>query len=167
MGFLYNFLQTTFNAALGLVVGAAAINILFDIIKAAAPQYFSGQASELLASISGISIVSFLSGLTNNPFFGVLANGAAALGAISGISVLSSLSSSTQTYAQTVFIVAYVTFVYTNAIFFFAHWVPTVVQGLLIAPAVITLDDGVITPVFSVAEILYLLTALGYIPQGV
>ncbi|MEM3809603.1 MAG: hypothetical protein QW342_06685, partial [Thermoproteota archaeon] len=141
-------------------------NILVDSFIAAAPQYFSGQTAELLSYISKISIISFLSGLTNNPFFGAIVNGVAALGAISGISVLSNLSSSTQTYAQTVFIIAYVTYIYTNAIFFFAYWIPLFVQGSLVASVIMFYDDILIS-IFSVSEILYLLMALGYIPQGV
>ncbi|MEM0290253.1 MAG: hypothetical protein QXD10_10085 [Metallosphaera sp.] len=104
--------------------------------------------------------------MTNNPFFGAVVNGAALLGTMSGISLLSNLSSSTQTYAQTVFIVAYVTYVYTNALFLFADWVPLVVQGSIVAPVVMAFDYFLIG-VFSVAEILYVLMALGYLPQGV
>ncbi|MEM0172831.1 MAG: hypothetical protein QXV57_09770 [Thermoproteota archaeon] len=64
------------------------------------------------------------------------------------------------------FIVAYVTYIYTNAIFFFAHWIPLMIQGLIVAPTIMVFDDVLIS-VFSVSEILYLLMALGYIPQGV
>ncbi|MEM3290651.1 MAG: hypothetical protein QW046_03965, partial [Candidatus Micrarchaeaceae archaeon] len=138
----------------------------FDAIMAAAPNSVFQQASQLLSYISGISIISFLAGLTNNPFFGAIVNGAAALGAVSGISILSNLSSSTQTYAQTVFIVSYVTYIYSNALFFFVHWIPLMVQGSIIAPVVLVFDD-VVTSIFSIAEILYILMALGYLPQGV
>lgn len=82
------------------------------------------------------------------------------------MSGISNLSSATQTYAQTVFIVAYVTYIYSNAIFLFADWVPLMVQGSIAAPVIMTLDDFLIG-VFSVAEILYVLMALGYLPQGV
>ena len=133
---------------------------------AAAPNSVFQQASQLLSYISGISIISFLAGLTNNPFFGAIVNGAAALGTISGLSILSNLSSSTQTYAQTVFIVAYVTYIYSNALFFFVHWIPLMVQGSIVAPVVLVFDD-VVTSIFSIAEILYILMALGYLPQGV
>ena len=133
---------------------------------AAAPNSVFQQASQLLSYISGISIISFLAGLTNNPFFGAVVNGAAALGAVSGLSILSNLSSATQTYAQTVFIVSYITYIYSNALFFFVHWIPLMVQGLLIAPVVLVFDD-VVTSIFSIAEILYILMALGYLPQGV
>ncbi|MEM4115512.1 MAG: hypothetical protein QXP59_05865, partial [Saccharolobus sp.] len=144
----------------------AVLNILFDAIIAAAPNSVFQQASQLLSYISGISIISFLAGLTNNPFFGAVVNGAAALGAVSGLSILSNLSSATQTYAQTVFIVSYITYVYSNALFFFVHWIPLMVQGSIIAPVVLVFDD-VVTSIFSIAEILYILMALGYLPQGV
>ncbi|MEM4021657.1 MAG: hypothetical protein QXI18_04730 [Nitrososphaerota archaeon] len=166
MGFLTNFLQTTFNAAYGILMGAFVANLLVDAITAAIPNYFSGQASQLLSYISGLSLITFLTGLLHNPFFGAVVNGAALLGTMSGVSLLSNLSSATQTYAQTVFIVAYVTYVYTNALFLFADWVPLVVQGLIVAPVVMAFDYFLIG-VFSVAEILYVLMALGYIPQGV
>jgi hypothetical protein len=133
---------------------------------AAAPNSVFQQASQLLSYISGISIISFLAGLTNNPFFGAVVNGAAALGAVSGLSILSNLSSATQTYAQTVFIVSYITYIYSNALFFFVHWIPLMVQGSIIAPVVLVFDD-VVTSIFSIAEILYILMALGYLPQGV
>ncbi|WDS52885.1 hypothetical protein [Sulfolobus tengchongensis spindle-shaped virus 4] len=40
------------------------------------------------------------------------------------------------------------------------------IQGLIVAPTIMVFDDVLIS-VFSVSEILYLLMALGYIPQGV
>lgn len=158
MGFLTNFLQTTFKVEIGLVIITSVINILADAIMAAL-QYFSGQTAHLLSCVTGISLISFLIGLVNNPFFGAIANALAAVGAIVGESILSNLSSSAQTHAQTVFIGAYVTYIYINAIFFFVHWIPPLVQGSLVAPVIMMFDDILIT-IFSVSYILYLLIVL-------
>lgn len=168
MGFLTSFLQKTSDIAVGILIFASVVNILFDAVIASIPDfYFSAQNAQLLSYVYGLSLTSSLIGLTNNPFFGAVANAVVALlVAILREQVLSNLPSSTQISAQTLFILAYIIFIYTNAIFFFAHWILLTVQGSNIAPTVKVFVDVLIS-VFSVAEILYMLMVLGYIPPDV
>ena len=183
MGLLTNFLQKTFRAALGVVIGATIINILFDVIMVAVPNFleqfsqnasyiygYSGQAAQLLSYIYGLSLITFLIGLANNPFFGAIANAVVGiLVAIIGEIVSSNLSSSPQIFAQNMFIVAYTLFIYFNAIFFFAYSVPLLVKEIIpsifisiMTPGIMIFDYIFIT-IFLVAVILCLLIASGLI----